>query len=1434
MNKARKIFTLFSLFVLLSFSLFPVTALSEQQESSEPVNNESSTQLINNPLENISSTEVSSGLTETTETTSSQDIEIEMSGQHTETTSSSSDEAGPASVDRQARANVTPIMEITDWQLLKNGVALSESVHAVTGEAYELKFNWEVKNSTLAPGDYVTFRMPYNRGPAGDDVGASGSWRTSGSSQAVPLTTVIDGQPVKFAEWFIEAYDGGVDYEQIRIQFTDGVRLLEGKNIGTEISTGFDSIKNYTYKGGIQQVEFGGKQKPIDFSQDKLEKSTGWNYKNAMGASVNQIQYDIPVNLPASVELGGDVFDYDVNDDGWAFNPTNPAYDWGEHVTDMEKIYVEDTLDEGVTINGLLIIASALAPMQLPANALTDYRGGMVSTLSSFNSYVLADFGNGPTYRTANDPISERQLPKQEYSFKRLYQETNESKEDFRNRVKEHPYQYGIFLDEATNKQSLMVYFGDIKKGGSGTKYSDLTDQKYTSSGKEIEGSKTDKVFSFAEQAASQLIKNGHYTEADRDELEAYFTLVYGDNNALGGQVATFEISFNAQYPPDTKSEEKTNTAHHYFTGPKAPDFPILDEVTGKHKLTNPYSNVQLSSSEALLFKFTDKNLPLNGAKFELEKKNGEDWETVANSEVTTSTVKVNVLEGEQIVERQLDGGAKVSDLPNGTYRFVEIESPEGYDPVLSPNYDAEAKKVVSSEFTIPSAGQSSVVFVTNVAQPKYTVQHYVQTGANATAESDFELRLQESFNGKSGTKVEAVGKSFAGYRLDEGIAYTKKNGTVLEDGSLVLKLYYVKDETSRPFYFYKYDESNNPMPSVDFKGDPLGEGKEVTFDIYEYNNAGWDSKYEKKYEPDKVVPTSGTELPEGGGKVWKKVDTLTTDSNWKISSSDLSLTEENDGGLITYAVVETKTYDGYKLPENDQYWVIWTRDKIGEDAAAVPVTPYINGITSVNDAPYSDAINSSVPQNEKEYFISNKYDNWSLYKEDVAGNSMPSVNKNGDPLGDDKKVEFDWYEYVGNWEDEQDPKKVAPGESSVWKKRGTMTTDVNGKLVGDAIPREKKTFGLVETSTYKGYRVPSSQQAYWVLWDNGYIENCGSDNPGTKFKEPYFYTLKNDYATEIQIYKTDAETQIPLRKNDKAQVGFRYYRYIGGWDGEGPDKNTDLSNIKNWLPIENQQNDTNIFYADDEGKLTGLEENFVGSYPHGNTYAIQEVEAYPGYQLDKGYWYLFLNEKRNPKTYTIEDIHHVGEGYPIVAPSDENNKLNAHQLTNQQLPYPDLEFTKINDNHAVLANVDFKLYKAKGEIEFNEETEKDGSYWDLNTPYREETSSLAGKVSFAKLPKGIYLLRETKTVAGYQLPDGDWVIEVDPAAEPKITIRARKDTSSPAFKVENKEYYLPNYQIHSLPFTGKWGKVLLLVIGILLIGLAGLVKVKKPVKSKV
>lgn len=1429
MNKVRKTITQLSVFILLLFNFLPVTALSEQQESSDSAV-ESSTQLMDeDPLQKLTSSEGSTGnstevSTETTETTENQESEEPALEEKTESTTSSEEESVAASK-RQARANVTSIMEITDWNLLKNNIPVSETVHAVTGETYELKFTWEVKNSTLSPGDYVTFRMPFNQGPTGNGDGASGSWRTSGSSQAVPLMTEIDGQAVKFAEWFIEAYDGGIDYEQIRIQFTDGIRLLENIDIRNEISTGFDSIKNYTYKGGIQQVEFGGVQKPIDFSQDKLEKSTGWNYKNAMGASVNQIQYDIPVNLPASVELGGDEFDYTKSDHGWAYNPTNPAFDWGEHVTDMEGIYVEDTLDEGVIIQGLLIIAGARAPMQLPADALEKYRGGMTASLTSFNSYLLADFGNGPIYRTPNDPVSERQLPKQEYSFKRLYQRANEEIDVFRARVKSEPYQYGIYLDKQTNKQSLMVYFGDVKKGGSMPKYSDLTDQKYTDSNKEVAGNKTDKVFSFAEQAASQLIRNGHYTEADRDELEAYFTLVYGDNNALGGQVATFEISFNAQYPPKTNSEKKTNTAYHSYKGIKEDDFPILEEVEGHYYLTNPYSSVQLSSNEAMLFKFTEKNLPLNGAKFELQKKNGDNWESVPNSEVTTSTVTVNVLEGENIVERQLDGGAKVSNLPDGTYRFVEMEPPDGYDPALSPNYDEETKKVYSDPFTVPSSGKSSIVYVTNVAQPKYTVQHYVQTGADSLSESNFELRLQENFNGNTGDEVEAVGKSFAGYRLDEGVSYTVKTGNVSADGSLVLKLYYVKDDTNRPFHFYKYDESNNPMPSVDYKGDPLGDGKEVTFDIYKYNNVGWSSEeYKKDYPPDKIVPTSGIEFSGGEGKVWEKIATLTTDSNGKVSSSEIALVEDN-GDRNTFAVVETGTYPGYQHPKSNQYWVVWTNVENG--------IPYISGINAINNAPHAGAIDESVPENEREYFIMNIYDNWLLYKKDVEGTSMPSVNKNGDSLGDDKRVEFEWYEYIGDNTEGKKPEQVAPGKSDVWKKKGTLTTDANGKLVGGVVPKDK-IIALVETSTYKGYFLPTPQQAYWVLGTDGSITNVGTNNPGSKSQGEYNAVLINDYATEIEIYKTDADTRFPLKRTNNAKVGFQYYRYIGGFTGEGPDTNTDLSDTENWVPIKNQQDDTYVFYADEEGRLTGLEEYLIGSFPYGNTYAIKEVEAYPGYQLYQGYWYLFVNDKKKANTYTIDWLGHVGDGYPIVTPDDPYNNFMVYQLTNKQLPYPDLEFTKVNDNNAALANVDFKLYKAKGDVEFNDGTEKDGSYWDLDTPYREVTSSLSGKVSFEKLPNGTYLLRETKTAAGYQLPDGDWVITVDSTAEKKITIRARKDTSPPAFKVENDKYYLPNYRVHSLPFTGKWGRVLLLVIGVLLIGLAGMAIVKRPVKSKI
>ena len=1432
MNKARIIITMLSLFILLSSMILPITTLSAQHSPNEAVT-ESGSLFSHDPLNGQSGTEESMDRPEATATTESlepgeMEEEVEESTEnHLDQTTTSSVEESEAIEKRQARANITTTMMITDWQLLKNGVAVSESVHAVTGETYELRFTWEVENSTLSPGDFVTFRMPFNCGPNGDGVGASGSWRTSTSSQAFPLTTVVDGQTVKFAEWFIEAYEGGVDYEQIRIQFTEGIRLLEGVTLGSDISTGGGAVKNYTYKGGIQKVEFGGIQKLIDFSQDKLEKSTGWNYKNAMGASDNQIQFDIPVNLPASLELGGDRFAYtSESPEGWFFDPITPVYSWGEHVTDMEDIYIEDMLDEGVVIHGLLITATARAPMQLPPDALENYRGGLIATLGPYNSYLLADFGNGPIYRTPNDPISERQLPKQEQSFKRLYQEVDESMAAFRNRVKSAPYQYGIFTDSTTNQQTLMIFFGDVKRGGAMPRYSDLTDQKYTEPQRKIAGSSTKPVFLFAEQAATRLIVNGHYTEADREELEAYFSLVYGDDNVLGGQIATFEVSITAQYPPDTSSEEKSNTAHYYFTGPHAPDFPIHDQVSGSYRLTNPYSSVHLSSNEAMLFKFTEKNLPLNGVKFGLQRKDSSNnWQMVEGYEATTNPVTVNSLEGEVVVERQLDGGARLTQLPDGTYRFVEIEPPEGYDPSLSPNYDEEADMVCSNEFSIPASAQRSTVIVTNVAQPQYSVQHYVQTGSG-TVENDFELRLQENFSGRSGTEVSAIEKAFAGYRLDESNLSTKKKGIVLEDGSLVLKLYYVKDETVRPFYFYKYDENKNPMPSKDFKGDPLGEDKEVVFDIYKYNVHGWGAG--EAFSPTNVVPTSGTELPGDKGAVWEKVDTLTTDSNGKISSSSLSLTEDN-GDLITFAVVETKTYAGYKLPENNQYWVIWTADTFENQ----PVTPFINGINVVNGAPEAGEIDPNVAHNQKEYYLTNQDNNWIFYKQDMSGSPLPSVSTNGNALGEDKTVEFDWYEYVGNWSPEQHPTAVPPGESSVWEKRGSLTTNAYGKLVGDGIPKATgKTLGLVETSTYKGYRLPTPKQSYWVLWESGYIENCGSDNLGTEFVEPYYYVLKNDYATEMTIYKTDAETQTPLRSTDKAKTGFRYYRYVGGWTNEGPETNNDLTDENNWLPIKNQSNDSYIFYTDKDGRLTGLEEHFLGSYPHGNTYAIEEVEAYPGYQKDSGYWYFFLNTNRKSKTYTIDWLGHVGEGNPVVEPTNPNNDLNAYQLTNRQLPYPDFEFTKIDDSHSALANVVFELYQPKGDVEFNEDSEKDGSYWDLRAPYLRKESQLSGKIAFNKLPNGIYLLCETKTEPGFQLPDGDWVIEVDSAAEKKITIRARKDTSPPAFKVENGKYYLPNHRNHLLPFTGKWGKVLLLILGILLIGIAGLIKVKKSEKT--
>lgn len=103
------------------------------------------------------------------------------------------------------------------------------------------------------------------------------------------------------------------------------------------------------------------------------------------------------------------------------------------------------------------------------------------------------------------------------------------------------------------------------------------------------------------------------------------------------------------------------------------------------------------------------------------------------------------------------------------------------------------------------------------------------------------------------------------------------------------------------------------------------------------------------------------------------------------------------------------------------------------------------------------------------------------------------------------------------------------------------------------------------------------------------------------------------------------------------------------------------------------------------------------------------------------------------------------------------------------------------------------------------------------------------GKVTFKTVAAGDYLLVETDTKEGYQLPAGQWVITIDEHIRVGDgDIKALGDDMPPAFKIENVDgvttLSVPNYPQLVMPASGGMGAILFTVGGIILIGAAVLI----------
>ncbi|MDT2821948.1 prealbumin-like fold domain-containing protein [Enterococcus devriesei] len=1443
------------------------------------------------------------------------------SKQSTKTTSGfDTQEEIAASVDNEQKKNDTTSLtkkdavsriSVVDWQIISAGsVEISDKNAAISNHSYDLSFTAQV--GSLNVGDTFAIEIPQVA-----NVGVNDHWYMQ-PSDWIEQTEGEAGAPIYK---YRIASKQGTNTQEIQFEALQSVS-------GIEMNHTFPSmLMNFVKTAGIYDVTFGAITRPIKFEINELKMTDGFSFKFNTAPSNNSAKWGIRFNGAGNLELSGDEVNYNVN--GGVGNPyqgfyrDNPLrkeenwHQWGTRYTDVWSPnvnnqsdeanyggYVEDELLPDANITQFSITGYINIPIGLTATDLQKQTGGIPSNTAAFESHVLMDYGSGPTYRKEGDTGSLN--PKTGTGFKLLKQTSTETKSAFKARVQAAPYQYGIYED-GSRRKTVMIHFGNMKKtGNQQEKLSDLTDQKYSGKNFRDKDGTSRQIPQFAVEAANASIADQRtgYTENDRDLLERYFTLTYGDGNVLGGSIAAYNISLNVRYPPETVGAV-SNTSNIYTHSAltlnrKSPE--TMPKRDGSNAtLKNPYGHITISKTEVMLQKLDEENfdaqgdyLAINGAEFKLQKKIDDGWQDIKDESTAKIWTTDNIAYTDEGEEKQAPGLIKVDfskleGIPggtsDGTYRFVETKAAAGFSDRDSPNWNTQAQAITSDPFNIPSpTSRGPTVTVWNRRKKAtYKVEHYVQndnvTNPDELTTDDFTLKETEEKPGEVGTLVNGVPLASlqptyyydANFSSQVGIV----KGEVLDPSGgkvLVLKLYYTKDK-SIPFTIYKLGIDGQPLKSI--------AGKNVQFQVYRfmYKN-GTDAENIPPNEANikegywnRIVVTNDLETPlvsKPGLDDPKDTNLiLTTDSQGRIRDERLVYSTAFGARL---ALVEVEnSHDGYEIPDvNDSYWVV--QINIGNTfdwvkaGGAKPITP-------IKYKPPGSTVNYWAIQNTFEVQPN-------IFKVDENDQLMPTAN--------DKTVEFDIYKYIGadnirpdkatdnNVKDHNNPlgKNTIPNSDGKFYKdnweKVTSTpcrTDENGKIVlsdGSELGLDPGTlYSFIETKSYEGYQIPNNQSfstnrtSHWLVslsgdlktGPSGYVDSrpiwtapMYENKAGFEAKADGIY-LKNQKLTDVPIFKVD-ENLKPIRQH--SADNFEFESFIFNHTETTLDyKKFELEKGYPWIPISNKTL-ADSFNFSGSGRLFTEDQTLekkVGrtDVADQQIIAIREKKGMNDYIFHKdAYWVVILKWDPVAKVNKVTSIDYFTgsfdqDGYAIPGAIDGDgetpNNNRYHELINgeaylknKRVPTFDFSFIKENETQQTLGNVEFALYREKndsGKIDPNESDTR----WDLTEkPYRESTSSNdsenKGQVDLKNLASGDYLLLETKTVTGYDLPQGYWIITIDAEAG-KVDIDGSDDPKPPAFRIADGKYYLPNYRKTFLPNSGGIGKIILLIIGIVLLGLA-------------
>lgn len=209
----------------------------------------------------------------------------------------------------------------------------------------------------------------------------------------------------------------------------------------------------------------------------------------------------------------------------------------------------------------------------------------------------------------------------------------------------------------------------------------------------------------------------------------------------------------------------------------------------------------------------------------------------------------------------------------------------------------------------------------------------------------------------------------------------------------------------------------------------------------------------------------------------------------------------------------------------------------------------------------------------------------------------------------------------------------------------------------------------------------------------------------------------------------------------------------------------------------------------------------------------------------NQGY-YLRFNKIANIPADESADVR-IGDSTGIASGvkayiNDVKYNIDLTLFVKEGIPF---EFIKTDEKGDPLTGAEFQIYECvKGHTDATQHSLLAGNdssnCWDIEHPKYTVSSEANGKVFFEVLTTGDYMMAETKTKEGYQLPHGQWLLKVNVATD-TIDITAR-GVVPPAFKLEDDgSLSLANYPVMVMPRAGGFGILFFTVGGIALMGTA-------------